>query len=119
MLSIGLTGLPTVSDIGIALVLVMLVPLKVALYFAILTRFKLRARTATMTSLGLANYSEFGLIVASFGVAFGMLEGYWLVALAKMVALSFLLASPINAFAEKILKRLAPLGDHLTVALMI
>jgi len=71
-LSIGLSGLPSLADLGIAAFLIILLPIKIALFFLLLTRFRLRARTATVTSLTLANYSEFGLIVGAVGVNEGL-----------------------------------------------
>jgi len=105
-LSIGMRGLPTLPDLGIALCLVALVPLKVALYFGVMTRFRLRARTATLASLGLANYSEFGLIVGAVGVANGWLSEQWLLIIALSVATTFIAASPVNGAAYRIYDRL-------------
>ncbi len=104
-LSIGLEGTPALMDVGVALLLVLLVPVKVALYFGVLTRFKLRARTATMTSLGLANYSEFGLIVGAVGVKMGWLDSRWLTILAVSVGLTFLASAPVNAVAHRVYDR--------------
>lgn len=105
-LSIGLGGAPDVMDVAIAFALVALVPIKVALYFGLLTRFRLRTRTALMTSLGLANYSEFGLIVAMLGVKLGWLSTEWLSIIAVAVALTFVASSPLNARAHRIYDRL-------------
>jgi hypothetical protein len=105
-LSIGLVGMPSVPDVGIALFLVALVPIKGALYFGLLTRFHLRARTSMMASLSLASYSEFGLIVAAVGVSTGWLSPQWLTILAVAVATTFIIASPVNAAAPRIYDRL-------------
>jgi uncharacterized BrkB/YihY/UPF0761 family membrane protein len=43
----------------------LMVVFKVAFLFVLFTRFKMRARTATLSSLTLANFSEFGLIVGA------------------------------------------------------
>ena len=95
-LSIGLRGVPSIPDLGIALLLVALVPFKTALYFGLLTRFHLRARTSMMTSLGLSTYSEFGLIVAALGVSTGWISSQWLVIIAVAVAATFIIAAPVN-----------------------
>ncbi|MBL4762387.1 MAG: cation:proton antiporter [Gammaproteobacteria bacterium] len=96
-LSIGLSGIPTLSDVGIAVVLVMLLlPLKNLLYFGILVLFKLRARTAFLSSNGLTNYSEFGLIVAAVGVSSGWISQQWLMIIAVALALSFVFAALVN-----------------------
>jgi glutathione-regulated potassium-efflux system ancillary protein KefC len=107
-LQIGLSHPVTADALFAAALLLPLLPLKVALYWFVFIRSRLTARTSTLGSLLLANFSEFGLIVAAFGVSAGLLEGYWLVALALAVALSFLAASPVNALAELIFERVAP-----------
>ncbi|MCG6867209.1 MAG: cation:proton antiporter [Gammaproteobacteria bacterium] len=104
-LTIGLAGTPTPGQVGVALVLVFVVPLKVALYYLLMTRFRLRARTATLGSLSLANYSEFGLIVGGIGVANGWLEQEWLATLAVAVSLTFALASPLNTLGHDLFAR--------------
>jgi len=104
-LTIGLRGIPSLADFGIALFLVALIPIKVALYFGVMTRFALRARTSLLASLGLANYSEFGLIVGALGVKMGWLTEQWLVIIAVSVAVTFIAASPINAVANGLYDR--------------
>ncbi|MFQ5972698.1 MAG: cation:proton antiporter, partial [Alphaproteobacteria bacterium] len=104
-LTIGLSGVPDLEAIGIALILVLIVPLKVALFFVLLTRFKLRARTSTLASLSLATYSEFGLIVGATGVSNGWIDNEWLVIIALALSVTFLLGSPINAAAHGIYAR--------------
>lgn len=110
-LNIGLSGLPTIQDLGIATLLVCLIPIKLGLYFLILTRFRLRARTSFMASLGLCNYSEFGLIVGALGVKMGWLSDQWLVIIAVAVAITFVLASPLNTYAHHLYTYLR---SHLT-----
>jgi predicted Kef-type K+ transport protein len=105
-LTIGLSGLPNVEMLKIAGLLALLVPLKVALFFFLLTRFSLRARTALFTAIALANYSEFGLIVGSMGVKDGWLAGEWLTVLAVAVSISMIVASPLGYAASLIYDRL-------------
>ena len=104
-LSIGISGSPTFTHVGIAFLLTIAMPLKVALFFGILTRLKLRARTSILASLSLANYSEFGLIVASTCVVNGWISEDWLVILAITVSMTFVLAAPANSFAHNIYAR--------------
>ena len=59
-LSIGLGGVPTGEHLIVATLLLLLIPLKMLGYFALLVAFQLRVRTALLTTLALANYSEFG-----------------------------------------------------------
>jgi glutathione-regulated potassium-efflux system ancillary protein KefC len=101
-LTIGLTGLPSWETAAAALVLLMLIPMKSALYFWLLTRFGLRARGATLGSLLLGNYSEFGLIVCAIAIDAGWLAADWLTVTALAVSASFVLASPMNMFADRL-----------------
>lgn len=101
-LSIGLKGLPTLASIEVAVLLVALIPVKLALYLYLMTLFRLRSRTATLASLSLANYSEFGLIVGAIAVTNGWLSGDWLVTIAIALSLTFILAAPLNATAHGI-----------------
>jgi len=104
-LTIGLSGAPTLEGVAIAALLVMLLPLKVGLFFVLLTRFRLRSRTAALSSFNLANYSEFGLIVGAVGVANGWIAGEWLVILAIALSITFVLASPLNIKANNLYSR--------------
>ena len=104
-LTIGLYGLPDLEALGISVVFTLLMPLKVALFFLLLTRFKLRARTATMTSMSLANYSEFGLIVGAAGLVNGWIEPEWMVIFAIALSLTFIIASPLNMKAQSLFVR--------------
>jgi len=107
-LQIGLTGLPPWEAILAALALVLLVvPLKALLFFFVLLRFKLRARSSYLTGLSLASYSEFGLIVAALGADAGWLSPDWLALLALTVALSFAVAAPLNRRSHDLYERLA------------
>jgi hypothetical protein len=92
--------------VGIAVLLSALVPIKVALFFLLLTRFNLRARTSLLTSLSLANYSEFGLIVGGVANKAGWIQDEWLVTIAIAVSITFVLASPLNAASHSIYARL-------------
>ncbi len=104
-LNIGLSGFPSLGGLGLAVFLVLLVPLKVALFFFLLTRFKLRARSSLLASLSLANYSEFGLIVGGIGVANGWIGSEWLIVIAIALSISFVVAAPLNEAAHNIYAR--------------
>ena len=99
-LAIGLTGLPDLQILLAALVLLAILPFKSALYFWLATRFRVRARTATLTSLHLSNYSEFGLIVSALAVANGWLADDWLVLIAVALSFSFIIGAPFNQHAD-------------------
>ena len=95
-LSIGLGGAPESPAIVMAGIALALVGLKTAGYLVLLSRFRLRARTSLHTSLTLATYSEFGLIVAAVGVDQGFLDQQWLSGMAIVVAASFAVAATVN-----------------------
>jgi len=102
-LSIGINALPTMSDIAIAVGLVLLVlPIKTVLFFGILTRFRIRARTAYLSTASLANYSEFGLIVAAVGAGAGWIDQQWLMIIAIALSFSFVIGSIVNAHAHSL-----------------
>jgi len=105
-LSIGLTGIPTPEIFGHALLLMLLLPLKGLLFFVLLLALGLRARTSFLSAAVLSTFSEFGLIVAQAAVDGGVLPADWLVAGAIAVALSFLLAAPLNTIAHPLYARL-------------
>ncbi len=95
-LSIGLTGLPTWHTLELAAIPLLVLPLKVLLYFFLLLAFGLSARTGFLAGIALATYSEFGLIVMAAGVERGLVPEEWLVATAIAVAVSFALAAPLS-----------------------
>ncbi|EGG95216.1 putative glutathione-regulated potassium-efflux system protein [gamma proteobacterium IMCC1989] len=104
-LSIGFTALPTFDMLGVALIMSVALPFKAGLFFLWLTRLKLRARTAFLTSLSLANYSEFGLIVCAISVTQGLLSKEWLVIMALSVSISFVFSSVINTWGHNLYRR--------------
>ena len=95
-LSVGLSGQPSLETFWIAVMITPLVFLKSALFFTALTQFKLRARTSLLATVNLTNYSEFGLIVASIGVANGWIDNDWLIVMAIALSLSFVIAAGLN-----------------------
>jgi predicted Kef-type K+ transport protein len=107
-LQIGLAGQPSMETVGYALLLLLLLPVKAALFFFLFAAFRLRARSAFLAALGLATYSEFGLIVAQVAVSNGWLDSYWLVLLALTVAFSFIAAAPLNRYSHQLYNRWEP-----------
>ena len=105
-LEIGFTGLPDMSGLAAACVLVFLLPLKMVLYFLIFTRFTLKARTSFITTMNLSNYSEFGLIVAALAVSSDKLDPQWLVVVAIALSVSLIIASPLNKYADRMFDRM-------------
>ena len=109
-LQIGLEGSLSWAGFGWSLFLLLLLPVKSLGFFALLTRFRLRARTSWMAAITLSTYSEFGLIVLSLGVAKGWIGSEWLVGLALVLSLSFLVSAPLNRRAELLYD---PISDFL------
>jgi predicted Kef-type K+ transport protein len=108
-LEIGLSGLPDLTALGVALIFCLLLPVKALLFFFVLVRFRLRARTSFLAAVTLASYSEFGLIVGDLMVKNGWLGEQWLVYLAITVAASFVIAAPLNNAAHGLYQRWAGL----------
>lgn len=101
-LSIGFTALPDLNMLLMATVIALLLPLKSLMFFSLFSGLKVRARDAFLSSLILANYSEFGLIVAALCVGFGWLSNDWLVILALAVSLSFIITSLLYRSAHSL-----------------
>lgn len=106
-LAIGLTGLPTWDFVLSAAALLILIPFKLVLFFLLLSRFRLRARGATLGAGLLGTYSEFGLIVVAIAISANWLHQDWLVVVALAVSASFVIASPFNVFADTLYARFA------------
>lgn len=105
-LKIGLTGTPAWHDLLYAMAFVLFLPVRVGIFFAILTRFRLRARTSFLTAASLASFSEFALITGAVAISAGLLPESLLITLATTVALSFLVGAPVNNRANSIYNRL-------------
>ena len=112
-LSIGLSGPLTLDAVLIGAAITPLVFLKSALFFGLLTAFKLRARTSLLATLNLTNFSEFGLIVAVIGVANGWIDGQWLIVIAMALTLSCVVSSGLNVAAHRIYARHRGVWDRL------
>ncbi|MEG3764998.1 cation:proton antiporter family protein [Alteromonas sp. 14N.309.X.WAT.G.H12] len=112
-MTIGLNGLPSWDDVYFAVVVVALLPFQALFFFFLLVSFKLKVRTAFLTTAALTNFSEFGLIVAA------KVMPEWTIPLAVAVSFSFLISAPLNKYAhtlfdhaEKWLKRFERDGYH-------
>jgi len=104
-LSIGLGGWPNQALIICAVVLGVLAALKPLLYFLLFTRFHVPPRTALLASASLANHSEFGLIVVAIATAEGWLGAGWGSAMSIAIAISFVVASPLNRASHGLYQR--------------
>ena len=101
-LSVGLHGAPDASSVALAAVLLCLLPLKAALLGVLLRACGFRVRTATRTTVSLATFSEFALIVVVAGASAGALDPEWLVMLSTAVAMSFVVATVTSAGVDRI-----------------
>lgn len=106
-LSIGLAGTPPLAGWVIGLVAALLIPTRSVTLIWLLTRFRLRSRTALHASLTLSTYSEFGLIVAAGAVATGYIDQTWLATIGVAVAGSFVWAAAANGARYRIYDRLS------------
>ncbi len=100
-LQIGIGGLPDADALLFALLMTALLPLKGLLFFGLFLLFRLRARSAFISSLSLTNYSEFGLIVTA------VVLPQWTIPLAITMALSFVISAQLNRIAHPLYERLA------------
>ena len=99
-LSIGFTALPTWEMLGTAALMTLLLPIKFMLFFYLFNKFRLRARTSFLSALTLANFSEFGLIVAALSSKSGWVDKEWLVILSLAVSISFIITSVLYNYAH-------------------
>jgi predicted Kef-type K+ transport protein len=107
-LSIGMTGELSTDALLIGALLVPLVFIKSVLFYWLMIYFRLRARTSLLATLNLSNYSEFGLIVAAIGVAYGWIDAGWLVVISIALSLSFMLAAPLTKQEDTIYSNYRP-----------
>ncbi|OOZ44422.1 cation:proton antiporter family protein [Solemya velum gill symbiont] len=107
-LSVGMTALPGWTEILVALVFIVFLPLKVAFYFGLFNLFRLRASTSWRSSLNLANYSEFGLIVGAVAVSAGWLSNEWLAVFAIVMSFSFIASAPLVNIRDSIYQTWRP-----------
>jgi predicted Kef-type K+ transport protein len=112
-LNVGFSGPPTWAAAQDAMWLVALLLVKGAAFFLLLIGLGLRARTSFLTTVSLMSYSEFALIVVDVAVNNDLLDEQWMVVTALAVALSFIAAAPLNAYAHEIFRRFGPWLERL------
>ena len=105
-LQVGLAGLPDTRGWLLVGLLLLLLPLKAVLFFFLMLLFKLRARTAFLSTISLTAYSEFALIVAAGAAASGLIDSGLVIVLALLVALSYALNAPVSRLANSLWRRL-------------
>jgi len=107
-LNIGMAITPNTTNVIIALCLVLIIPLKLLLFYILFVKFRLRTRTAIFSSLSLSNFSEFGLIILVFAVSSQWVGADWLAGFAIAVVISFIIASPLNVYNNSLYIRYYP-----------
>lgn len=108
--SIGLAGVPSVGELGIAAYLLLLIPAQALGYALLFWLCRFRRRTSVLTGTVLANFSEFGLIVLVAAPA-GLLADDWTSVIGTVVAASFVLSSlPVDRGERlvRILRKVLP-----------
>lgn len=103
-LNIGISGELSTEALVVGILLVPFIFIKSSLFFVLMTRLKLRARTSLLATINLSNYSEFGLIIAAIGVYSNWLSSDWLTIIAIAVSLSFVAAAYLNRKEAQIYK---------------
>ena len=111
-LEIGFRAPPTWDAVLSAVWLLLLLPVKGALFFLLLIGLGLRARTSFLTTVSLTTYSEFAVIVVAVAVDGGLLQPEWIVVTALAVAFSFVVAAPLNAHAHSLFRWMSPLLER-------
>ena len=111
-LQIGLYGRPGLEEVLLAVALLAVLPLQVAFYAVLLWAMRLRRRTAFLAGLVLANFSEFGIIVAVLGASVGLLDERWVVVISLAVAISFAVSAALNRRGVELASRMVPLLPH-------
>ncbi|MCB1842240.1 MAG: cation:proton antiporter, partial [Halioglobus sp.] len=104
-LTIGLQGWPEQEYILLSLLLGALALLKPLLYFPLLTLFHTPPRTALLSAISLSNFSEFGLIVIAVAAANGTVDAHWTATLSLVIAVSFILNSPLSRQSHTLYRR--------------
>lgn len=105
-LQVGLAGVPDARGWLLIAGLLLLLPLKGALFFALMLRFRLRARTAFLSSISLTAYSEFALIVVAGATASGLLGERFVGVVGLLVAISYALNAPLSRSVDALWGRL-------------
>lgn len=107
-LQVGLAGLPDMSGWGTIGLLLLFLPIKAVLFFALMLGFRLRARTAFLSTVSLTAYSEFALIVVASAAASGLIASQFVVITGLLVAISYTINAPISRVVNQLWQRLEP-----------
>ena len=101
-LEVGLSGLPDMSALIFALVVLAVLPIKSIMFFLLLVGFKLRSRNAFMVMTTLTSYSEFTLIAGAVALSNGFIPESAFIAMAVITAVSYAINAPIASNANNL-----------------
>ena len=110
-LEIGLAGVPSLVDLAVAGVLLVLAFVQGWGYALLLRLSQITRHTTSRVGLAMAQFSEFGLIVTAVAVEMGLVEERWLTIIAVAVAASFVLSAAANrteSYADRLALLLPP-----------
>ncbi len=109
-LQVGMIAIPHPGALRDALgwvaLLTLLLPLKAALFFGLLTALGLRARSAFLSGSALASYSEFTLLAGLAGVERGLISAELFSVITLVTAASFAVNLPVNRMVNAVYERL-------------
>jgi hypothetical protein len=95
-LKIGMMGLPTPNDVGKVALILLLLPVKAYLFFAIFMLMHMRPRTGFVGAVGLASFSEFALIVGAAAADSGHLPKEWVTITGVATLVSMAIVAPLS-----------------------
>ena len=104
-LSIGFIAVPTWDMFFAAVAISVLLPIKFVMFLLLFMALHMRPRNAFLCAMTLANFSEFGLIVANMALSKSWLSNDWVVILALAVTLSLIVSSAIFKYSHRIYTR--------------
>lgn len=94
-MDIGLIGFPPLDNFYFIAVLLLFLPIKSILFYALFMIFKVRARSGYLATISLTAYSEFTLIAGSVAAANGFIPDSVIIILGLLTAISFVINAPL------------------------
>ena len=108
-LRVGLVGFPGGWDAVLVLALIGYLLIKGGLYFGLLALFRLKARTAFITSVALTSFSGITLIVGVIAADAGLIPDRFIPVLAAATAASYIINAVATRYSLQIWRRVARL----------
>lgn len=106
-LEIGLGGFPAFESVYFIGIFLLLLPLKAVLFYGLFMLFKLRGRTAFLSTTTLTAYSEFTLISGVVGVSAGIIPSDYILILGLLTAISYFINTFLVINEDKIWDRIS------------